>query len=273
MRVPVASATSRRTRSGAATARARRSGRTASASCSCPAPAPARTTRRRTHAQTRRAGVSLHHWSNRLGRLHPTAVALIRRTDYSPSTDLRHLLEARLARKLATGGWTLLNTRTSAPTANRRCPRPQRLWAAHTGDRIADKILGELFHGHQPSYRGGNTREQLIRALLRQRPPRAIDTHEALHLAAANGIRIGGATPHQSARRDLSGRETDTTGRPRIYTTRVHGRAVFYDPAHFTAATARAHYRTRHPVACHRPPATRPSAPGHDPANVIARHD
>lgn len=193
-------------------------------------------------ARTERAGVSLHTWSTRLGRLRPAVVVLISRPERPISHQVRLLVEAALARAVSGANYTVLNTRTAAPTAAQRATRRERLWALHVSDRLAGLVLGQVLAPYVPQAAGGSTREQLIRLVLGHGIPMSVQ--DLLRAAAAAGISIPGRTPAQRTRRDVTTRELQS-GRPRVYRTHIDGRAVVY-PAHMSLATARRAYLARH---------------------------
>ncbi len=205
------------------------------------------------HQSMARAGVSLRQWTFRVGRLRPEVVIMVNRPGQPIDANARLLIEASLARAISTR-WTVLNTRTAAPTAALAATRHQRLWAMQTSERLAALVLEQVFHPHPAAACGGTTREQLIRLMLAQRPPRAMNTRQVLRAAHAAGITIAGQSPAQRTRRDLTTRERDgATGRPRLLRTYdPQGRTVIY-PAEMTLRQARASYATTHHETPHTP--------------------
>ena len=223
-------------------------------------------------ATTARCGVSLHHWTARNGRLDPDTVILINAA-VPMAEPVRLLIEASIARTISTK-YTILNTRTSAPTAAVSATRQQRLYAMHLSSRLADLILGIVFHPHPPAAHGGTTREQLIRLILNQDPARAMDVADLLHAARQAGITIKGESPAQRSRRDVTTRELrGGTGRPRLLRTHVDGRAVVYVAGAMTVRQARADYAASHPstLAPPRTPAATAPAGRSIPATSPAR--
>jgi hypothetical protein len=188
-----------------------------------------------------RAGVSLHTWTTRLGRLRPKVLVLVERPHRPIGLQPRLLVEAALARAISGAHFTVLNTRTAAPTAAQRATRRERLWAFRISDRLAKLIHGRVFFGHAPQAAGGSTREQLVRLVLQHDTPMSVD--DLLHAAASAGINIAGNTPAQRTRRDVTTREHDS-GRPRLYRTHLDRRTVVY-PAHMSLTTARREYQAR----------------------------
>lgn len=210
-----------------------------------------------------RSGISLRNWAFHNGRLVPEVVVLVTRAGKPMNANAQLLIEATLARAISTNH-TILNTRTSAPTAAIAAGRHQRLWAQQTSDRLAGLVRGQVFHPHPAVAHGGTTREQLIRLVLGQKPPRAMNVHDILFAAHSAGITIAGKTPVQRTRRDLTTRERlGATGRPRLLRTHIDGLAIIY-PAQMTLRQARADYAATHPgAACgsthagpQRPPST-----------------
>ncbi|WP_406832808.1 hypothetical protein ABEG17_08295 [Pedococcus sp. KACC 23699] len=200
-----------------------------------------------------RCGVSLRQWTYRQGRLIPDTVVLINRTERPIDPNALLLIEASLARAISTRH-TILNTRTSAPTAALAATRHQRLWAMRTSQRLAGLILGQVFHPHEPSATGGTTREQLIRLVLNQDPPVAMDVDDLLAAAHAADITVAGRTPAQRSRRDVTTREHQgATGCPRLLRTHIGGRAVIYPAGTMSLRQARASYRASHPEVLQRP--------------------
>jgi len=196
-----------------------------------------------------RSGVSLRNWAFRNGRLVPEVVVLVSRRGKPMNANARLLIEAALARAISTKH-SILNIRTAAPTASASATRRQRLWAMQTSERLAGLVLGQVFHPHPAAPRGGTTREQLIRLVLGQRPPRAMNVHDILRAAHGAGIIIAGQTPVQRTRRDLTTRERDgAAGRPRLSRTHIDGLAVIYPAgrAGMTLRQARADYAAAHP--------------------------
>ena len=193
--------------------------------------------------RTERAGVSLHTWTTRLGRLQPRVLVLVERPGRPIGLQPRLLVEAALARSISGANFTVLNTRTAAPTAAQRATRRERLWAVHTSDRLAALIHGRVFAGHFPQAAGGSTREQLVRLVLKHDIPMSVQ--DLLHAAAEAGIQIPGQTPAQRTRRDVTTRELRS--RPRLYKTHIGGLCVVY-PAHMSRDAARRAYleRRRH---------------------------
>lgn len=190
-----------------------------------------------------RSGVSLRNWAVQNRRLHPEVVVLVNRSTRM-NAHAQLLIEATLARAIGPKH-SLLNIRTSAPTAMIAAGRHQRLWAQHTSDRLAGLVLGQVFHPHPAVALGGTTREQLVRLVLAQNRP--MNIREILQAAQEAAITIGGKTPVQSTRRDLTTRERDgATGRPRLLRTHIGGLAVIY-PAHMSLRQARADYAATHP--------------------------
>lgn len=196
-------------------------------------------------ARTQRAGVSLHTWSSRLGRLRPRVLVLVHRRGRPIGQQARLLVEAALARAISGAHYTVLNTRTAAPTAAQRATRRERLWAVHTSDRLARLIQGRVLIAHTPAATGGSTREQLVRLVLRHDTPMSVE--DLLRAAAQAGISIPGRTPAQRTRRDVTTREL-RSGVPRVYRTHIGGRCVVY-PAHMSLGTARRRYLADHPRA------------------------
>jgi hypothetical protein len=192
-------------------------------------------------AQRTRVGVSIDHWVTRNGQLEPRAVVLVSRVGKPWTQSQRWLLECHLCRQLS-GAWSLLNVRTAAPAATRRLSRRQRLHVLATADRLAGLLRGRLLRYHPTGAVGGSTREQLIRLIVAS--DQAWDVSQLVHAAAASGIRIGGATCSQSARRDASTRERDSSGAPRVRQCWIggNGKAVFY-PAARSRQWARKNYR------------------------------
>lgn len=179
------------------------------------------------HARTMRVGVSLHHWSTRLGRLRPEAVVLIHRHGRPVDGDTRLLVEAGLARAISAMQFSVLNVRTSAPTAWRRASRHQRLWANQIAATLASALYGRLLWHHAPGAMGGSVREQLVRTVLSQRPLRGMDVDQVLQAAALSGLQVAGKFPRPRTRRDMTTRELDSC-RPRLYRTWVNGKTVVY---------------------------------------------
>ena len=191
-----------------------------------------------------RSGVSLRNWAFHTGRLRPEVVMLVNRAGRPMDPSAQLLIEATLARAISSSH-TILNTRTSAVTAGLAASRHQRLWAQQTSQRLAGLVLGQVFHPHPPVALGGTTREQLIRLVLAQGRP--MNVQDVLFAARCAGIIIGGKTPVQSTRRDLTTREHQgATGRPRLPRTHIGGLAVIY-PAHMSLRQARADYAATHP--------------------------
>lgn len=191
-------------------------------------------------SRTQRAGVSLHAWTTRLGRLRPRVLVLVERPGRPIGLQPRLLVEAAIARAISGANFTVLNTRTAAPTAAQRATRRERLWAVHTSDRLARLIHGRVFAAHVPQAAGGSTREQLVRLVLLRDIPMSVE--DLLHAAAEAGISIPGKTPAQRSRRDVTSREL-RSGRPRLYKTHIGGRCVVY-PAHMSRDAARRAYLT-----------------------------
>ena len=197
---------------------------------------------------TLRVGVSLRNWTYRLGRIEPDAIILIRREGRAIPDSPRLLIEASLARTISGSGYTLLNTRTSAPTAAQRANRQQRLWALHIASRLAELIHGQILWRHTPAAAGGSTREQLVRLVLAQNPPRGMNVDDILAAAADADITINGGSPAQRSRRDVTTREHDSGGViRRLHRTSINGRTVIY-PASLPLREARATYRSTHPA-------------------------
>ncbi len=199
-------------------------------------------------AKTERAGVSLHTWSTKLGRLRPTTVVLVRRTTRPISQQTRLLVEAALARSISVN-FTILNWRTAAPKAARLATRRERLWALHTSTQLADLIYGRILAPHTPAASGGSTREQLVRLVLTHGRPMCVD--DLLRAAAAAGITIPGATPEQRSRRDVTTRECRDL-KPRLHRTHIKGHCVVY-PATMKLSAARRDYIRSHPTRCRAP--------------------
>jgi len=192
-----------------------------------------------------RSGVSLRNWAVQNRRLHPEVVVLVNRSTRM-NANAQLLIEATLARAISPDH-SLLNIRTSAPAAAIAAGRHQRLWAQHTSDRLAGLVLGQVFHPHPALALGGTTREQLVRLVLAQNRP--MNIREIMQAAQEAAIIIGGKTPVQSTRRDLTTRERDgATGRPRLLRTHIGGLAVIY-PAAMTLRQARVDYAATHPQA------------------------
>jgi len=199
-----------------------------------------------------RCGVSLRQWAFRGRRLHPEVVVLVSRPGRPMNPRARLLVEASLVRAIDPD-YSLLNTIASAPTAGARATRSQRLWAMYISERLVGLLQGRVFYPHPGKAEGGTTREQLVRLLLAQRPPRAMNTRQILGLAADCGLVIPGRTPVQRTRRDLTTRESaGASGRPRLLRTHIDGITVIY-PAGMTVRQARADYRAHHPDAPHVP--------------------
>lgn len=200
-----------------------------------------------------RSGVSLRQWAFSSGRLRPEVVVLVNRRGKPMDLNARLLIEASLARAISTR-YSILNVRTAAPGAATAATRHQRLWAQHTSERLAGLVLGRVFHRHPAAAQGGTTREQLIRLVVGQQPPRAMNVNDILRAADVASIIIAGSTPAQRTRRDLLTRERDgATGRPRLLRTYVGGLAVIYNPAQMTLRQARTDYGTTHPEAAQGP--------------------
>jgi len=193
-----------------------------------------------------RSGVSLRQWAFRSGRLRPQVVVLINRPGRPMAPAARLLVEASLVRAISRR-YTVLNTNSSAPTAALAATRSQRLWAMHTAQRLAGVVMEQVFLPHPAAAQGGTMRERLVRLVLDQRPPRALDTQQILRLAADAGIDIAGESPAQRTRRDCTTREHQgATGRPRLLRTHVQGRAVIYPAGAMTLRQARADYTAGH---------------------------
>jgi hypothetical protein len=191
-----------------------------------------------------RAGVSLHNWSSRLGRLQPETVVLVNRSR-SIDQDPLLLVEAGIVRALSGAGFSVLNTRSGAPSSARRATRHQRLWAMQTADRLSRLLLDTVFHGRPANGTGGSTHERLTRMLLAA-PPRGYDVDDILQLADAAGIPIAGKSPAQRTRRDCTTRELE--GTPRLHRTWVGRRTVIF-AASLSVRDARRTYRASHPEA------------------------
>lgn len=201
----------------------------------------------RLRARTERAGVSLRTWSTALGRLQPTDVIVVRRTRRPLGQQTRLLVEAALARAISGAFYTVLNTRTSAPTAAMRATRRERLWAVHVSARLADLVYGRVLVAHPPRAAGGSTKEQLVRLVLKHGRPMCVD--DLLSAAADAGIKIAGRTPEQRCRRDVTTRQL-RDGAPRIYRTHIQGGHCVVYPSHMSLAEARRTYLAAHPAPC-----------------------
>jgi hypothetical protein len=196
------------------------------------------------HFLNLRVQASLRHWSIGLGQLQPDAVILIRHSEYPVDLQVRLLVEAALARSISTR-YSILNTRTGAPTAARRATRQQRLWAMHASDHLTAMVHRQVLGMHPPAAQGGSIREQLVRLVLNQNPHRSMDVDDILEAALTAGLVIPGLTPRQRSRRDVTTRELDT-GRPRLHRTWIRGKAIVY-PATMTLRDARRIYLAAHP--------------------------
>ena len=145
----------------------------------------------RLKTQTERAGVSLHNWSTRLGRLQPRVVVLIRRRGRPIAQQPRLLVEAAIIRAISSN-YTVLN---GGPPHPRPPPAPP----AASGSGLctpATALPGSSTasaQDHMPAAAGGSTREQLIRLVLRHGKPMSIE--DLLRAAADEGIEIPGQTP------------------------------------------------------------------------------
>jgi len=74
---------------------------------------------------------------------------------------------------------------------------------------------------------------------------RALDTTEVLDRLATIGVRYTGQTPDHTIRRDLTQRELDTAGEPRITSGHRRGRTVYW-PTAMSARTAITRYDEAH---------------------------
>lgn len=194
-----------------------------------------------------RCGVSLRQWAFRQGALRPDTVLLVNRVGRPIDPNALLLIEASLARAISTH-YTILNTRTSAPTASRAATRHQRLWAQHMSHRLAGLVLGHVFHPHPRGAAGGSTREQLIRLVLDANRP--MNVNDLLIAARQAGMVVPGRTPCQRTRRDITTRERiGATGCPRLLRTHIGGRAVVYPAGAMSLRQARDAYRATHPDA------------------------
>ena len=188
---------------------------------------------------------SLTRWVRTQHALDAQTIALVRFTD-EPELDALRILEARIIRGTTSAGVYTYNSTSSAPTATRA------LGAA--GERVA--MFGDLlervlrFHSFGGARNDlmtpANTlRESAVRVVLGSKA--ALDTAGVLEGLERIGVRYGGVTQGASCRRDLQHREVGTAGEPRIRTTHVGSKAVYYPRAmskslaiaRYTAAQAR----------------------------------
>ena len=178
---------------------------------------------------TNRPWDSLSRWTRTQGALNAETIALVRFTD-EPELDALFLLEARVIRGTTGSGIFTFNSTSSAPTATRAL--------GAVGERVA--MFGDLlervlrFHAFGGASNDlltpANTlRESAIRVVLSSK--RALSTSDVLEGLERIGVRYGGVTEGASCRRDLSHRELGTAGEPRVRTTHVGTKAVYYPRA------------------------------------------
>jgi hypothetical protein len=198
-----------------------------------------------TESQTSgRPWASLTHWVRNNAALRLDTVALVTlHTD--PGPDVLRVLESAVIRDLNPRIY-LLNTVTSAPTAARALGA-----AAHT-HAAAGQFLATVLRHH--SLRGranpllspaSTLRETAVKVVLAA--DSALSTADVLERVSAvlGGRGFAGSTTGATARRDLTQREAGhNAGQPRVLTTHVAGRCLYYG-AHLPRATAVARYLAR----------------------------
>jgi len=158
--------------------------------------------------------------------------------------DTLKIVESRVIRSLSGRGLFMYNTQVSAREATLRLGE-RAAEAAELGDRLARTIATHAFAGQtNPLNTPAHTlRESAVRAVLSA--DRALDTTEVLDRLATIGVRYTGQTPDHTIRRDLTQRELDTAGEPRVTSGHRRGRTVYW-PSSMAARTALARYDAAH---------------------------
>jgi hypothetical protein len=176
-----------------------------------------------------RAWDSYSAWTHNEPAFTPRRVALITGGE-SLLDDELHLMESRVIRHLSGIGIYQFNTQVSAKEASHRLGARANDVAA-LGDHVATEIAAQVFRGNtNPLSTPAHTlRESAVRAVLSA--DRALDSWEVLRRLRAMGVLYGGSTPDRTVRRDLSVRELDTAGTPRVLSGYQDGRALFWSHA------------------------------------------
>lgn len=173
-----------------------------------------------------RAWDSYTRWTRAEQGFVPHCVALITEGNAVGDDELR-VIESRVIRELSGRGLYLYNTHASAKESSRRLGEGAFDIAA-VGDHLAAVIAADVFNGAtNPLTTPAHTlRESAVRVVLAA--DRALTTWEVIGRLRDMGVRYGGTTPDRTVRRDLSVREIDTAGIPRVMTGYRHGRCLYW---------------------------------------------
>lgn len=183
-----------------------------------------------------RAWDSYQHWTRGQPRFAPSRVALL--TGARIPDDELKVMEARVIRSLSARGLYMYNTQLSAREASRRLGGVGNDVAAR-GDQVASAVFRDVFRGltnplDTPAH---SLRESAVRVILSA--DRALDTWEVISRLRRLGVPPGGRTPDRTIRRDLTVRELDTSGTPRVASGYARGRSIYWAqsiPAHVAIA-------------------------------------
>lgn len=194
-----------------------------------------------------RPSSSFTNWVVAQGRIFPSAMGVMHGpTAFRP--DFLRFLEARVIADLSLRGLWLLNTHTGAARASSRLSRGEVKAGQALAQEIAQAMFTHVFAGLSNPWPSpcSNRREAAVRVVWQA--DRALNTEEVLARMTAAGFHHGGArTPAFSTRRDLRRRESveGTRGTPRVFTTTVNGRVLYYRPG-LSRSTAVAGYLAAH---------------------------
>ena len=188
-----------------------------------------------------RAWDSYSAWTRNEPAFTAQRVALITGGEDLDDDELR-LVESRVIRALSASGLYLYNTQVSAKEASQRLAE-RAVAVAALGDEVAVEIASQVFRGQtNPLTTPAHTlRESAVRVVLAA--DRALDSWEVLRRLRAMDVFYRGLTPDHTVRRDLSVRETDTAGAPRVHTANQEGRCLFWSHA-LPAEVALARYES-----------------------------
>jgi|GEM_PF-2390711 len=190
-----------------------------------------------------RPWVSLTHWVRTAAALDVDTIALVT-LRAEPDPDVLRVLECTMIRLLNRTTY-MLNTVTAAGASSRALGATARLHAAH-GELLGTVLRHHVLRGRaNPLLSPASTlRETAVRVVLAS--DSALSTDEVIErVDALGGPTFTGNSRGNVARRDLTIREAGIhPGHPRVLSTHVRGRCVYY-PSHMPRELAVARYLRR----------------------------
>ena len=174
---------------------------------------------------------SLTNWVRYQRALDLQTISLVTlRREHHQTADVLKVIEAATIRALNVTTF-MINTVTGAPTPSKALGPVADQYAAY-GEFLAVLLRHHAYAGRaNPILAPASTRQETAVRVVLAAVETALDTEMVLaRMAALHGgeALYAGSSTGNTCRRDLTVREVGTAGRPRVLSTHVNGRAVFY---------------------------------------------